>query len=300
MKLTQLKQDKICIKAILDEKLGITNILHIERMGGMTNRSYRIMCANNKTITVRIPGEGTAEMICRADEKKSTELACHMGIDAELLYFGEDGIKIMHYIDNAETMSAGKLREEDKIEMVANIFRTLHSCNVDTGVRFEVFDIASNYESLLEKYHVAMYDDYLDVKETIMEIKDKTDAEGGNEKVPCHNDSLCENWVYGEGKLHLIDWEYAGMNDPMWDLADISIEAGYDEEQDLFLLNKYFLTEPNIFQMRRFVANKLYVDYLWTLWGKTRVPFDGEEMEEYALERYIRLKKNIAKFKKVK
>ena len=51
---------------------------------------------------------------------------------------------------------------------------------------------------------------------------------------------------------------------------------------------------PRSDEKRRFVAAKLYVDYLWTLWGLTRVPFDGQFMQEYADMRYARLKKVLA------
>ena len=295
MGINVLKQDAEYVCAILEKVLNIVNIKHIERMGGLTNRTYKVEYGECQAVVVRIPGEGTADMICRDDERKSTELACQIGIDTELFYFGEDGTKIMHYIADSETMSAERLQEEENIHRVADIFRRLHNCGEDTGVPFEVFGMAANYERVIDQYYIEMYKDYQKIKELVMNIKNQVDAQGEVEKVPCHNDSLCENWVYGEGKLHLIDWEYAGMNDAMWDLADISIEASYNEEQDLVLLKRYFGGEPTNYQMQRFIANKLYLDYLWTLWGKTRVPFSGDDMEQYALERYERLKKNIMK-----
>lgn len=288
-----VEQDVLYIKSILKNELNINSINNIERMGGLTNRTYKVECDDSRIITVRIPGEGTEELICREDERKSTELACKIGIDSKLLYFGEDGTKIMHYINDAETMSASKLREDEKIQMIADIFRILHNCNEDTGVSFEVFDMATSYENIIEQYSIEMYEDYNYVKESVMKIKSLVDNQEVIKKVPCHNDSLCENWVYGEGRMFLIDWEYAGMNDAMWDLADVSIEANYSDENDMNLLRKYFENEPTKYQMQRFIANKLYLDYLWTLWGKTRVPFSGEEMEVYALERYERLKNNL-------
>ena len=51
--------------------------------------------------------------------------------------------------------------------------------------------------------------------------------------------------------------------------------------------------------MRHFLANKIYVDYLWTLWAKTRVPYDGQPMEDWATERDERMKNNIKAFDKV-
>ncbi len=56
-------------------------------------------------------------------------------------------------------------------------------------------------------------------------------------KTPCHNDPLCENWLRDPKRIYLVDWEYAGMNDPLWDLADISIEAGYTPLLSLSDLN---------------------------------------------------------------
>ena len=130
-------------------------------------------------------------------------------------------------------------------------------------------------------------------------IKNEIDSTHSVQKVPCHNDALCENWVIGDGKMYLIDWEYAGMNDGMWDLADVSIEAGYDEVHDRMLLSKYLRHEPSGEEKKHFIANKIYVDFLWTLWAKARVPYSGQAMEDWATERYARLKNNISLYENI-
>ena len=272
--------DQEWINKLVNEIFPNSSIKSIQRLGGLTNRSYKVKLDNGKPYVVRLPGEGTSDL----------------EVDTKLLYFGDDGVKISDYIDNAITCDAEKLREIQSIKDVAHIFHTLHTCGKDTGVKFEVFEMAKNYEDIINKYHVDMYDDYQVIKNTIMKIKSVVDEASIIKKVPCHNDSLCENWVYGNDRLYLIDWEYAGMNDGMWDLADVSIEADYSPENDTLLLSEYFGRAPSEIERHRFIANKLYLDYLWTLWGKTRVPFDGESMEEYALQRYLRLKKNIKIF----
>jgi len=245
---------------------------------------------------VRIPGEGTEELIVRSDEKISTQLACRMGVDAAMLYFGEDGAKVTEYIPNAITMNAQALKEERHIEQIAQIFRKMHHCGEDTGVPFEVFDMAEGYEKIIDDMNVAMFNDYPEIKGKVMRIKKEVDELIEVKKVPCHNDPLCENWVEGNGKMYLIDWEYAGMNDGMWDVADVSIEAGYSEMQDTILLEKYLLRKPDRQDWMHLQASKIYVDYLWTLWAKARVPFDGQPMEDWAQERYARMKGNIAAF----
>ena len=58
--------------------------------------------------------------------------------------------------------------------------------------------------------------------------------------VPCHNDPWPANLLDADGRIYLIDWEYSGMNDPMWDLADLSVEAGFGPEQDRTMMEVYY------------------------------------------------------------
>lgn len=272
----------------------------IERLGGMTNHSYKVTMEDGEELLVRIPGEGTEEMINRADEKKSTELGCKLGIDSELLYFGDDGTKVMKFIHDPQEMNEAVMRKKENLLQAAAIFHRLHYSGVDTGVRFEVFEMAELYERIIREAGVMFYVDYQDVKNTVMAIKAALDAISVAPRVPCHNDSLMGNWVLdGKGKLYLIDWEYSGMNEAMWDLSCLSIEADYSEQNDEDLLEAYFGRIVTMEEKKRFIAAKMYVDFLWTLWGLTRIPYDGEFMQDYADGRYKRLKKNIDAYKKL-
>ncbi len=267
---------------------------NIERLGGMTNHSYKVTRKNGEEYLVRIPGEGTEEMINRCDERKSTELACKLGIDSPLLYFGDDGMKVMKFISGAREMTEEVMRRKENVMKAAKIFHRLHTSGEDTGVRFEVFEMAADYERIIKEYNVNLYDDYEAVKQKVMEIKTVIDRNGEIQRVPCHNDSLIGNWVLdSENRMYLIDWEYSGMNEAMWDLSCLSIECEYTEENDRELLEAYYGRKATEEEKRYFIAAKMYVDYLWTLWGLTRVPYDGEFMQEYADNRYARLKKNI-------
>lgn len=288
------------VKALLETVFQSGEYSDIQRLGGMTNHSYKVTRADGEKYLVRLPGEGTEELINRQDEKKSTELACRLGIDSELLYFGDDGKKVMKFIPDPQPMDERVMKREENLRQAAQIFRRLHTCGEDTGVRFEVFEMAEAYKKIIRDNHVALYSDYEDVTKTIMDIKAAVDAEGDAPKVPCHNDCLVANWVLDcSGKMWLIDWEYSGMNEAMWDLSCLSIEAAFTEENDNALLNAYYERQATIGEKKRFIAAKLYVDYLWTLWGLTRVPYDGDFMQQYADERYARLKKNIDAYKKL-
>lgn len=292
---------KICtgdlprIHALLRQAVGKSDYTDLRRMGGLTNRTYRADFPDGTKYVIRIPGEGTEEMIVRADERISTVLACSLGIDTPLLCFGDDGTKVSEFIHGAVTMSSETMKEPHRIEQAAALLRILHNCGEDTGVPFEVFDMARSYESIIKSKNVPMFGDYSDTKATVMDIKRELDAQGMSGKVPCHNDPLCENWVVSDtDRLYLIDWEYAGMNDGMWDVAAVSIEAGYGRTDDERFLAAYLNHTPSDAERKHLLASKIYVDYLWTLWAKTRVPYDGQSMEEWAAMRYARLKANIA------
>ncbi len=294
-----VKEDIPKINALVKQVLGHDSYSDICRMGGLTNHTYKITLFNGEEYVVRIPGEGTEELIVREDERVSTELSCRLGVDAQMLYFGEDGAKVTRYIPDAVTMCAESMHEPRHIKQVAEIFKTMHSCGEDTGILFEVFEMASGYEKIIFDKNVSMFDDYAEKKARVMEIKKEVDSVSEIKKVPCHNDPLCENWVEGNGKMYLIDWEYAGMNDGMWDLAAVSIEAGFDSECDMLLLTYYLDGEPSVDEKKHFLAAKIYVDYLWTLWAKARVPYDGQPMEDWAQERYARLKNFIVEYSKL-
>ena len=300
MKRKILEKDVLKIRELVGKVLGLNGEMKVDRMGGLTNHTYKVLTEDGRIFAVRIPGDGTEELIDRKNEEISTRLACDLGIDARLLYFGADGSKVTEYIPNAVTMSAETMRQPEHICQAAEIYRTLHHCGKNTGVPFEVFDMAAGYEKIIRQSGVYLFDDYGAVKEQVMKIKEEIDQTCDTTRVPCHNDPLCENWVVGNGKMYLIDWEYAGMNDGMWDLADVSIEAGYGPEEDELLLKAYLNCDRiESICRKQFTANKIYVDYLWTLWAKTRVPYDREAMEAWAAERYERLKVNLKAYSAV-
>jgi len=292
------KNDIPKLQDLMKRTFGEDIWIDIRRLGGMTNHSYRITRTDGQQYLVRIPGEGTEQMINRRNERKSTELACRLGIDSPLLYFDDSGRKVMEFIRDPQPNSAEMMQKPEILRQAAEIFRKLHTCGEDTGVRFEVFEMAALYERIIREGGVAFYDDYEAVKQAVMDIKAEVDKDGAAPRVPCHNDSLVDNWVIdGTGKVFLVDWEYSGMNEAMWDLSCLSIEAEYSPEHDAQLLEAYYGRKPSVDEQKRFVAAKTYVDYLWTLWGLTRVPFDGQFMQDYADARYERLKQNIEAYR---
>ena len=90
--------------------------------------------------------------------------------------------------------------------------------------------------------------------------------------------------------MYVVDWEYAGNNDPMWDLGDLSVEADFGADQDQELLEAYCDGNPSPENIARMVLYKAMCDLLWTLWGALQLANDNpaEDFKAYANERFER------------
>jgi thiamine kinase-like enzyme len=109
---------------------------------------------------------------------------------------------------------------------------------------------------------------------------------------PCHCDPLCENFLDAGERMWIVDWEYAGMNDPMWDLGDLSVEGKFGEAQEEEMMRGYFGGEAKPAERGRIVIYKGMCDLLWTLWGLIQLanknPID--DFRAYADGRFARCK----------
>lgn len=264
----------------------------IQRLGGLTNKNYRVETDRGDYV-IRLPGDGTEDMINRAEEHICTKVANTINIDSKLIYFeDETGIKISRYIQSAETMSALKVRHGDNLKAIAEVFKSLHTCGISIPVIFDIFDKIEEYETLLKKYSGDYFwDDYEFVKNQVYQLKDEV-KDMNIQMTMCHNDPLCENFIKGENRMYLVDWEYAGMNDPMWDLADFFIEAELSPAEESGFCNHYFGCDLDSEMDRRIQINKIFLDFLWSLWGKLRCAI-GEDLQDYADQRYARAKNNL-------
>lgn len=278
--------EKLCNEILMEQDI------EAKRLGGLTNKNYKVETKNDAYV-IRLPGEGTKEMINRKDERLCTELANQIGVDAELLYFeDESGIKIARYIENAETMNMKGVRNVAHLKAIAEIFKKLHTCGKTVPVIFSVFEKIEEYEAILRKSEGDFFwDDYEEIKAQVYGLKQEVD-DMNIEVTICHNDPLCENFIKGKDRMYLVDWEYAGMNDPMWDLADFSIEAELNLDEERMFTSFYFGQDLSAQDERRILMNKIFVDFLWSLWGKQRYS-TGADFLEYANNRYVKAKNNL-------
>src|SRR5690606_33082991 len=108
----------------------------------------------------------------------------------------------------------------------------------------------------------------------------------------CHCDPLCENVLDTGERMWIVDWEYSGMNDPLWDLGDLAVEAGFDAAQEEERMRAYCGREPLPAERGRVVIYEAMCDLLWTLWRLIQLAtkHPAEDLRGYADGRFARCK----------
>ena len=236
------------------------------RLAGLTNINYLVERDHDRFV-LRLPGAGTSEYIDRDAEEVAARSAASAGVNAEVVFFdATDGLMVTRFVDGAVTMSAERFRDLGAVARAGRAFRKLHTTAAPFAVDFKLFSMIDDYKRLLAEKGATLPDGYSEAEAQADATRRALEA-AARPLVPSHCDPLCENFLDTGDRMVVIDYEYSGNNDPMWDLGDLSVEGLFGPAQDAALLRAYFGGEPPAHEVGRMVAYKAMCDLLWTLWG---------------------------------
>ena len=281
---SQLQTDAI---QVICEALGaqqdeVTNITVLKK--GMTNRSFLFSCKDKKYI-MRIPGEGTDQLINRRQEAAVYQTIAGRKICDEIAYINpENGYKITEYLDGARVCDAEK---EEDLQKCMKKLREFHGQKLRVDHSFDLFGQMEYYESLWEGTPSA-YKDYEKTKAHVLQLKDYIEANAG-ERVLTHIDAVPDNFLFveenGKEEIRLIDWEYAGMQDPHVDIAMFCIYSLYKKEQVDHLIDLYFEGSCDDKTRIKIYCYIAVCGLLWSNWCEYKRKL-GVEFGEYSLRQY--------------
>ncbi|MBY6142121.1 phosphotransferase family protein [Leisingera daeponensis] len=266
--------------------------LQVQRLGGLTNLVYRVE-GGPQAVIVRIPGEGTEEYIDRSVEIHNAQVAADAGVGPVVLWADPaTGVMISQCIPEIATMTPELFAERPGAAARAGrALRQLHDAPAPFKFRFELFSMISGYMEVLAAKDASLPEGYAEVVAEAAPIRELLKARPGK-LVPSHCDPLCENFLDNGDRMWIVDFEYSGMNDALWDLGDLSVEAGMTEAQEREMLTAYLGSPPGAAHYGRMVIYKAMCDLLWTLWGLIQHA-DGNPAEDfwaYATNRFARCK----------
>jgi len=268
----------------------------VQRLGGLTNLVYRVD-HNGQSYALRVAGEGTEDYIDRKVEGHNARVAADAGVSPKVLFFDEaDGLMLTAFLDGYATMTPETFPKTPGAPTRAAVaLKQMHGCGQSFEFRFELFAMIEEYLSVLDKLGAELPEGYHDVVKEAEGVRAALEAHPAA-LAPCHCDPLCENFLDDGARMWIVDWEYSGMNDPLWDLGDLSVEAGFGPEQDLEMMTAYCGGLPSAAVFGRMVIYKAMCDLLWTLWGliqhANKNPVD--DFWAYSINRFDRCKALMA------
>jgi thiamine kinase-like enzyme len=287
-----MSEDFADVRQVLAGIPGLGAEGEITRLGGLTNRVYRA-----GDLCIRLPGAGTEEYIDRRNEAVAAREAARAGVSPEVLYADPaTGIMVTRFIEGAATMSPDGFRSRaGSPARAGEVLAKLHRSGAVFPFRFELFAMIEDYLRILSTKDVALPDGYHAVVKEAESIKQVL-AKHPAPLAPCHCDPLCENFLDTGERMWIVDWEYSGMNDPMWDLGDLSVEGGFSQDQDEAMLAAYFGGGTRAADRGRMVIYKAMCDLLWTLWGLIQLANGNpaDDFRAYADNRFARCRALMA------
>ena len=249
----------------------------------MTNRSFLFEINQDKYI-MRIPGEGTDQLINRKEEYEVYQVIKDLNISDEVIYMNpQNGYKITKYLNDTRVCNQD---DQEDLRKCMQLLKYFHQQDLKVDHEFNVFEKIDFYEKL--RGPKSLYKDYDQTKEKVFSLKNII------EKMPkewrlCHIDANCDNFLFykedEEEKIKLIDWEYAAMQDIHLDIAMFCIYSMYNRQQVDNLIDIYF--ENKCDQQTR-IKIYCYISMcglLWSNWCEYKYTL-GVEFGKYSLAQY--------------
>ena len=220
------------------------NLKRTPLSGGITNLNFRID-ADGKSYVIRLAGEDTDKLGIRRDVEYAANYAAgRLGIAPEVVFFIEpEGYIVTRFI-NGKRILPEDIVKPDYLARVAKKLRLFHRCAPELRGEFNVFRRVEMLTQISKSNNCKFPFDW----DWIMQKKSEIEQALMKDPyipTPCHDDLLNLNWLDEEvagdiGELRLLDWEYAGMGDIFFDLANFSHHHRLNEEQVQYFLREYF------------------------------------------------------------
>jgi thiamine kinase-like enzyme len=259
--------------------------------GGITNHNFKVTVAGDAFV-LRVGGKDTELLgIDRSVEEAAARMAARAGIGPAVVdVVRPEGYLITRFVDG-EPIPIERMREPDMTARAAEAIRLIHDAATIPG-RFDSHRVVEVYAATAREHGVTIPEAYTwahDVSERIER------ARGPQPQVPCHNDFLNANFLLDQDdRIRVVDWEYAGMGDRFFDLANYSVNHEFAIEHDAVLLTSYFgidvVREEDLAALRlmRFMS-----DFREAMWGVVQQGISELDVDfvEYADQHFERLRR---------
>jgi thiamine kinase-like enzyme len=234
--------------------------------GGITNNTNYVVKDGGDRFVVRIGEDLLVHQIMRFNEREASRAAAAAGISPEVVY-SEPGVLVIRFIDG-KTCTGADLREESRLKKVLPLIKRVHRRLPDyyrgPVLAFWVFHVLRDYAHTLRdanSRYASRLPELIDVAASLELAVGQVDMVFG------HNDLLASNFIDDGERLWLVDWDYAGVNSPLFDLANLASNNEFEPDQEQWVLSTYYGRPPDETLSRSYGAMKCASLLREGMWG---------------------------------
>jgi thiamine kinase-like enzyme len=257
--------------------------------GGITNRNFLVSTRDGTKMVIRLAGNDTHLLgISREVEHAATVAAAGVGVGPEVVAFlRPEGYLVTRFIEGRPIPEA-EMRTPDRLRQVGETLRRVHDGPAIPGL-FVPYRIVEAYRALALARGVTIPREY-ELAQAIARRVELACLTAPVELRPCHDDLLNANFIDDGSRIRIVDWEYAGMGDPSFDLGNFSINHELDEDADAALLAAY-AGEPRRGALARLTLMRVLSDFREAMWAVLQQGISTLDVDfrEYATEHFDRL-----------
>jgi thiamine kinase-like enzyme len=234
--------------------------------GGITNVNFVVEDAGERYV-VRVGDDIPVHHIMRFNERAASQAAHAAGISPAVVYT-EPGVLVMRYVEG-QTCTAADVRDPARLTKILSLVKRVH-LEMPRHLRgpalaFWVFHTIRDYAHTLKDAGSRFAPR---LAEMVGVANDLEFAVGPIDLVFGHNDLLPGNFIDDGQHVWLIDWDYAGFNSPLFDLANLASNNEFDVEQEAWMLSTYYGRKPDNHLWRSYRAMKcgsLLREAMWSM-----------------------------------
>jgi thiamine kinase-like enzyme len=256
--------------------------------GGLTNRNYALTGGDGRKLVLRRSDPRSALLAIDRDcEYRNASAAASAGVGPAVVgYLPGQGVLVVEWIE-ARTLTDADLANSESLRRVVRTCARLHQ-----GPRFvndfDMFDVQQGYLRIVLERGFRLPSRYLEFAPQVEQIRAALEVRPPP-LVPCHNDLLAANIMDDGERTWFIDYEYAGNNDPCFELGNIWSEANLAPELLTELVDTYYRSHsPALIARARLLA--LMSKYGWMLWASIQDSISAVAFDfwSWGLEKYER------------
>ena len=259
--------------------------------GGITNQNFKVE-VGGEAFVLRITGENTELLgVNRENEHAASMSAGRLGIAPEVVYFIEpESYLVTRFIEGLH-LPFEEIGQPESIRQIVETIKRIHALP-PVGSEFCPFQFIKKATEIVRQHNVIFPDNFDWITERMSEIETVI-LQYPFTPCMCHNDLLNANFLFNDkDRLYVLDWEYAALGDPFFDLANFSAHHEFSDEQDSLILETYF-GEVMPSSLERLRLMKITSDCREAMWaliqiGISQLDFDFREYANKHFERFTR------------